>query len=112
MLQRCTAEGIGWPPLHSRMGCSFLSRSEQITSRLREPDPQLLEHCGAEDSVSLTPQQPGEANVPKASPGPRLLHATSSVQDRTPFHSAGQRVDADGGRRTTRLFSFLPSQRR
>lgn len=44
MLQRSTVEGMGWL-LHSRMGYRFLSRSEQITSRFREPDPQLLEHC-------------------------------------------------------------------
>lgn len=44
MLQRSTVEGMGWL-LHSCMGYRFRSRSEQITSRFREPDPQLLEHC-------------------------------------------------------------------
>lgn len=50
MLQRSTVEGTG-RLLHSCMGYRFLSRSEQITSRFREPDPQLLEHCGKICSV-------------------------------------------------------------
>lgn len=43
MLQRSTVRGLGWE-LHWSTGYRFLSWSEQIAWRSREPEPQLLEH--------------------------------------------------------------------
>ena len=53
MLQRSTIEGLGLAP-HWSTGYRFNSRSEQITWRSREPEPQLLEHQREDEEIVIT----------------------------------------------------------
>lgn len=71
MLQCSTVEGLGWA-LHCSAGYRFLSRSEQITCRLREPDPQLLEHWRKMGSV-ITVESTENNSATKAAQCPCIL---------------------------------------